>query len=87
MAIKIIDDCINFEACESEYPNNAIYVLEANWRFSDGTTMTNDTDNQYLSDDFFILLQINVQNVKVLMKNQLVLQYVLLTVVYLTKIM
>ncbi len=60
MAIKITDDCINFDSCESECPNNAIYALETNWRFSDGTTMTNDTENQCLSDDFFVLLQINV---------------------------
>mgnify|MGYP001395094263 CR=1 FL=1 len=52
MAIKTTDDCINFDSCESECPNNAIYALETNWRFSDGTTMTNDTENQCLSDDF-----------------------------------
>ena len=53
MTIKITDDCINCESCEAECPNNAIYVPEENRRFSDGTSMTDDTENQYLSDDFF----------------------------------
>ena len=56
MAIKITDDCINCEACEAECPNNAIYAPEENWRFSDGTTMTDDSENQYLSDEFFYIV-------------------------------
>ena len=38
-----------------ECPNN-IYAPEENWRFSDGTTMTDDTENQYLSDEFFYIV-------------------------------
>ena len=40
MAIKITDECINCGACEPECPNNAIYEGGAEWRFSDGTSLT-----------------------------------------------
>lgn len=40
MAIMITDECINCGACEPECPNNAIYEGGAEWRFSDGTTLT-----------------------------------------------
>ena len=40
MAIKITDECINCGACEPECPNNAIYEGGAEWRFSDGTSMS-----------------------------------------------
>jgi ferredoxin len=40
MAIKITEECINCGACEPECPNNAIYEGGAEWRFSDGTTVT-----------------------------------------------
>lgn len=40
MAIKITDECINCGACEPECPNNAIYEAGAEWRFSDGTTVS-----------------------------------------------
>jgi len=40
MAIKITDECINCGACEPECPNNAIYSGGAEWRFSDGTSLT-----------------------------------------------
>ena len=40
MAIIITDECINCGACEPECPNNAIYEGGAEWRYSDGTTLT-----------------------------------------------
>ena len=40
MAIIITDECINFGACEPECPNNAIYEGGAEWRLSDGTSLT-----------------------------------------------
>ncbi len=40
MAIKITDECINCGACEPECPNNAIYEGGAEWKFSDGTSLT-----------------------------------------------
>ena len=40
MAIKITEECINCGACEPECPNNAIYEGGAEWRFSDGTSMS-----------------------------------------------
>jgi len=56
MAIKITDDCINCEACEPECPNNAIYAPEEMWKMSDGTTVSNDTENDAVSDDFFYIV-------------------------------
>ena len=44
MAIKITDECINCGACEPECPNNAIYEGGAEWRFSDGTTVTGSVE-------------------------------------------
>lgn len=55
MAIKITDDCINCEACEPECPNNAIYAPEESWKFSDGTTMSDDSENEAISDEFFYI--------------------------------
>ena len=55
MAIKITDDCINCEACEPECPNNAIYAPEESWKFSDGTTMSDDKEYEAVSDDFFYI--------------------------------
>jgi ferredoxin len=40
MAIVITDECINCGACEPECPNNAIYEGGAEWRYSDGTSLT-----------------------------------------------
>lgn len=40
MAIVITDECINCGACELECPNNAIYEGGAQWRYSDGTSLT-----------------------------------------------
>ena len=55
MAIKITEDCINCEACEPECPNQAIYPPEELWKFSDGTTMKDDTErDEGMSDLFFI---------------------------------
>ncbi|MDP6908038.1 MAG: 4Fe-4S dicluster domain-containing protein [Flavobacteriales bacterium] len=42
MAIKITDECINCGACEPECPNNAIYEGAAEWRFSDGTSLSGE---------------------------------------------
>ena len=55
MAIKITDDCINCEACEPECPNNAIYASEESWKFSDGTTMSDDSEKEAISDEFFYI--------------------------------
>lgn len=55
MAIKITDDCINCEACEPECPNNAIYPPEESWKFSDGTTMSDDSEKEAVSDEFFYI--------------------------------
>ena len=55
MAIKIKDDCINCEACEPECPNNAIYPPEEGWRFSDGTTMSDDSEREPFSDEAFYI--------------------------------
>jgi ferredoxin len=55
MAIKITDDCINCEACEPECPNNAIYAPEESWKFSDGTTMSDDSEKEAVSDEFFYI--------------------------------
>ena len=56
MAIKITDDCINCEACEPECPNNAIYAPEESWKFSDGTTMSDDSEKEAVSDEFFYIV-------------------------------
>jgi len=42
MAIIITDECINCGACEPECPNTAIYEGGAEWKFSDGTSLTGD---------------------------------------------
>ena len=42
MAIIITEECINCGACEPECPNNAIYESGAEWRFSDGTSLSGD---------------------------------------------
>ena len=55
MAIKITDDCICCEACEPECPNNAIYAPEESWKFSDGTTMSDDSEKEAESDEFFYI--------------------------------
>ena len=55
MAIKITEDCINCEACEPECPNNAIYAPEESWKFSDGTTMSDDSEKEPISDEFFYI--------------------------------
>jgi ferredoxin len=40
MAIMITDECINCGACEPECPNTAIYEGGAEWKFSDGTSLS-----------------------------------------------
>jgi ferredoxin len=40
MAIIITDECINCGACEPECPNTAIYEGGANWKWADGTSLT-----------------------------------------------
>ena len=39
MGIKITDECINYGACEPECPNNAIYEVAEEWKFSEGTVL------------------------------------------------
>ena len=39
MSLIITAECINCGACEPECPNNAIYEPNAEWAFSDGTTL------------------------------------------------
>mgnify|MGYP000564575115 CR=1 FL=1 len=42
MAIIITEDCINCGACEPECPNNAIYVGDDEWKYSEGTSLKGD---------------------------------------------
>ena len=57
MAIIITDECINCGACEPECPNNAIYEGGAEWRYSDGTSLTGMITtldgNDVVADDAF----------------------------------
>ena len=55
MAIKITEDCINCEACEPEWPNQAIYPPDEVWRLSDGTTMADDKERDAFSDETFYI--------------------------------
>ena len=50
MAIIITDECINCGACEPECPNNAIYEPGVEWKFSDGTDLTNIFDHPELGE-------------------------------------
>jgi ferredoxin len=56
MAIKITDECINCGACEPECPNNAIYEGGSLWRWSDGTSLTDITDQKSFSNEFFYIV-------------------------------
>ncbi|MEN8251039.1 MAG: 4Fe-4S dicluster domain-containing protein [Bacteroidota bacterium] len=56
MAIIINDDCINCGACEAECPNNAIYEPDVEWRWSDGTALDDDSENEALSDEFYYIV-------------------------------
>lgn len=40
MAIMITDECINCGACEPECPNTAIYEGGVEWKWSDGTDLS-----------------------------------------------
>ena len=55
MAIIITDECINCGACEPECPNTAIYEGGAEWKYSDGTSLTGMTTtldgNDIIADD------------------------------------
>ena len=42
MAIIITDECINCGACEPECPNTAIYEAAEEWKFSDGTELSDE---------------------------------------------
>ena len=57
MAIKITEDCILCGACEPECPNNAIYEPDTAWKFSDGTTLKDDTEREDggFSDEFYFI--------------------------------
>lgn len=56
MAIIITDDCINCGACEPECPNNAIYEADVEWRWSDGTAMEDDSEQEPISDEFYYIV-------------------------------
>jgi ferredoxin len=56
MAIIITDECINCGACEPECPNNAIYEGGVEWRWSDGTAQTDDTEHEPVSDEFYYIV-------------------------------
>lgn len=56
MAIIINDDCINCGACEAECPNNAIYEPDVTWRWSDGTNLDDDKENDPVSDEFYYIV-------------------------------
>ena len=55
MAIKITEDCINCGACEPECPNNAIYEPETFWKFSEGTSLKDETEMDPISDDVYFI--------------------------------
>lgn len=56
MAIIITDDCINCGACEPECPNNAIYENDADWAMSEGTSSSDDTRNDPVSEEFYFIV-------------------------------
>lgn len=56
MAIIITDECINCGACEPECPNNAIYEGGVEWRWSDGTALKDDAENEPVSDEFYYIV-------------------------------
>ena len=55
MAIKITEDCINCGACEPECPNNAIYEPETFWKLSEGTSLSDETKMDPISDDVYFI--------------------------------
>lgn len=57
MAIKITDDCINCGLCEPVCPNNAIYEPDTDWRWSDGTSLTDTTPQAPRSSDVFYIVE------------------------------
>ncbi len=75
MAIIITDECINCGVCEPECPNNAIYDVADDWRYSDGTSLEGtvvlpngnevdaDASQEPISDEVYIFLLISVRNV------------------------
>ena len=68
MAIKITEDCINCGACEPECPNNAIYEADEVWKYSDGTSLSGNTqtplgksinaddENESVSDEYYFIV-------------------------------
>ncbi len=68
MALMILEDCINCDACRAECPNHAIYEPGAPWRFSDGTLLTGifttrggltvdaEADQPPLSDEVYYII-------------------------------
>ncbi len=67
MAIMITDECINCGACEPECPNTAIYEGGVEWKWSDGTELTEiemeddsvisaDTPMEPVSDEFYYIV-------------------------------
>ena len=68
MAIIITDECINCDACVAECPNNAIYEPDANWSYSDETSLSGtvttldgrevdaDAENEPVSDEFYFIV-------------------------------
>ena len=53
---SITDDCINCGACEPECPNNAIYEGDVFWKFSDGTNLTDSTEQKPIEEDFYYIV-------------------------------
>lgn len=56
MAIRITDECINCGACEPECPNNAIYEGGIEWTWMDGTSLSDNTPHQPVSDEFYYIV-------------------------------
>ena len=56
MAIIITDECINCGACEPECPNTAIYEGGVEWRWSDGTGLSDDAEKVPVSDEFYYIV-------------------------------
>lgn len=56
MALFINEDCIACDACVSECPNTAIYSPDEEWSLADGTSLSDDTMQEALSDEFTFII-------------------------------
>jgi len=54
--VKITDECISCDACVPECPNNAIYPGGEPYTLSEGTNLTDSTEHDALSDDYYYVV-------------------------------